>query len=181
MVTIQEAISRIEVSLLHMPFPMWLSRRPPKDSGFPMMQASFGPGVHGALALHWDCFPLVKITRADLAYDAQHPAALEVLAHEVGHLIVWRREPDLLLTHQVNRLRATKLTEFLTRKVEEDAWDMAESMLKRIMGKSFDRRRFFKWKDLWLNTYPKGEHERRIDPRRLSGRGGQLLLPGSTA
>lgn len=148
----------IETALIRMPFKVEIARRRPSQSGFEFMETHRSGGLIGVW-YDW-VGSSASITRVQLAYDAADHWALEILAHEVGHLLTWIADPELLVLHELNTKDLLKSTSragrFLVREAEEQAWARAESLLRRLMGRSFAHERFMRIKRISLDTYPKG-------------------------
>lgn len=151
----QAAQSAIEVMLLEMPFKVWISRATPVKSGFEMMRNSFV--TQGSVCTHFGATADDGISKAELAYEFDHEYSLEILAHEAGHLLTWSSDPQFLDMLVANSKPGSKVFAYLQRKAEEAAWDVAEGLLRRIMGRRFDRQRFIKYRDKCVNTYPRGD------------------------
>lgn len=137
----------LERMMSELPFPVAISRSPPGKSGFPAMAGMLSWGA-ATVVFH----PIrAVIERSEIAYDADHKHSLEIFAHEIGHVFVYRAEPEYL--HLLGANERSKMLTFVKRKVEEAAWDVAEGLLRRVQGRQFDRKRFMKVRDDCLATY----------------------------
>ena len=103
--------------------------------------------------------PLFRLVPWVIAYDRNHPHALYGLAHEMGHILHLRAEPEVgaLLNANEDRLPLSIILW-----AEEQAWDIAEAILRRH-APGFDVKHFRSVRGECVDSY------RRSVPVRKTG------------